>query len=404
MNNKQTKILLILWPSPSNSDLLLKKLEEIAIKMDDNWKIFALKGNLPKYTIDKLKLPCPSEFHSVKMFGSHKNVLFRFAYFLSCIVKGVHLVKRENIDVITQHDGHLEYGIAACIISRITHRKCLIRVNEDTLIPLIFFLKSSNFPLLKRNAFLRIIAFTYKAVERVFFKHVDWIVTQGPMDYQKIKLFTNKITFVPLWVDMKKFKRFDNEAIAHLKEKYVIPNDVKILLFVGRLHPEKGVPTLLKALKRVDDVKTLLLMVYSFSEYKAEYERLTERLGISKKTRFIGYVPNSELPGLYNIADVCILPSLREQWSNTIMESMACKTPIIATDVGANPYLVVDGETGFLIAPNDYESLARKIQFVFENPTLVRQITQTALNEIKVYDKDSIGELYKTVIRNLLKA
>jgi glycosyltransferase involved in cell wall biosynthesis len=381
----------------------LKKLAEIAIKMDDNWKIFALKGNLPKHSIDKLKLPCPSEFHSVNMFGSHKNVLFRFAYFLSCIVKGVNLVERENIDVITQHDGHLEYGIAAYIISRITHRKCLIRVNEDTLIPLIFFLKSSNFPLLKWNAFLRIITSTYRAIERVFFKHVDWIVTQGPMDYQKIKLYTNKITFVPLWVDMKKFKRFDDETIAYLKEKYVIPEDVKILLFVGRLHPEKGVPTLLKALKRVDDVKTLLLMVYSFSAYKAEYERLTERLGISKKIRFIGYVPNSELPSFYNIADVCILPSIREQWSNTIMESMACETPIIATAVGANPYLVVDGESGFLIPPNDYESLARKIQFVFENPTLVRQITQTALSEIKVYDEDRVGELYKTVIGNLLK-
>lgn len=404
MINKQTKILFILWPSPTNPDLLLKKLEEIAIKMDDNWKVFALKGNLPEQSIDKLKLSCPSEFHSVKMFGSHKNVLFRFAYFLSCIVKGVHLVKSENIDVITQHDGHLEYGIAAYIISRITYRKCLIRVNEDTLIPLTFFLKSSNIPLLKRATSLMIIASTYRAVERAFFKHVDWIITQGPMDYQKIKLFTNKITFVPLWVDMTRFKRFDDQTIMNLKEKYVTSQDVKILLFVGRLHPEKGVPTLLKALKRVNGVKTLLLMVYSFSEYKPEYERLTENLGISEKVRFIGYVPNNELPSFYNIADVCILPSIREQWSNTIMESMACETLIIATAVGANPYLVVDGESGFLIPPNDYESLARKLQFVFENPTLVRQITQVALSEIKAYDKNSVGELYKTVIGNLLRA
>ena len=402
MNNKQTKLLLILWPSPSNSDLLLKKLEEITIKMDANWKVFALKGNLPQDTIEQLKLHCPSEFHSVKMLGSHKNVLFRFAHFFTCIIKGVHLVKKENIDVITQHDGHLEYGIAAYIISRITHRKCLIRVNEDTLIPLIFFLKSSNLPLLKRNASLKIIDATYRAIELVFFKHVDWIVTQGPMDYQKIKKYTNKITFVPLWVDMKKFKRFDDERRTNLKEKYLVPAGAKILLFVGRLHPEKGVPTLLNAVKRVDNVNTLLLMVYSFSEYKAEYEKLTETLGISKKVRFIGYVPNNELPGFYNIADVCILPSIREQWSNTIMESMACETPIIATAVGANPYLVAEGQTGFLIQPNDYESLARKVEFVFENPPLVKQITRAALREIKAYD--NIGELYKTVIRNMLRA
>lgn len=382
----------------------MKKLEEIAVKMDDNWKIFALKGNLPKNSIDKIKLSCPSEFHSVNLFGSHKNILFRYLYFLSCIVKGVHLVKKENIDVITQHDGHLEYGIVAYIISRITHRKCLIRVNEDTLIPLIFFLKSSNIPLMKRNTLLKIIASTYRSIEGVFFKHVDWIVTHGPMDYQKIKLCTNKITFVPLWVDTKKFKRFDVATVANFKEKFVIPPDkMKILLFVGRLHPEKGVPTLLHALKRIDKFETLLMMIYSFSGYKKEYERLTASLGIRDKVRFIGYVPNSELPGFYNIADACILPSIREQWSNTIMESMACETPIIATNVGANPYLVVDGKSGFLIPPNNPESLARKVQFVFENPRIVKQITQTALSEIKAYDKDCIGELYKTVIMNLLE-
>jgi glycosyltransferase involved in cell wall biosynthesis len=338
------------------------------------------------------------------MFGSHKNVLFRFIYFLSCIVKGVHLVKGENIDVITQHDGHLEYGIVAYIISRITHRKCLIRVNEDTLIPLIFFLKSSSIPLIRRNTILNIIASAYRSIESFFFKHVDWIVTHGPMDYNKIKLYTNKITFVPLWVDMKKFKRFDDETIADLKNKFVIPKDVKILLFVGRLHPEKGVPTLLEALKKVDMFKTLLLMIYSFSAYKVEYARLTESLGISHKVRFIGYIPNNDLPGFYNVADACILPSIREQWSNTIMESMACETPIIATNVGANPYLVVDSKSGFLIPPNNPEFLARKIQFVFENPILLRQITQRALMEIEAYDKDRIGELYKTVVMNLLRS
>ncbi len=404
MVNKQTKILLILWPSPTNPDLLQKKLEEIAIKMDDNWKVFVLKGNLLRHAVDKLKLPCPSEFYSIKMFGSHKNILFRFTYFLSCIIAGVHLVKKENIDVITQHDGHLEYGIPAYIISRITHRKCLIRVNEDTLIPLIFFLKSSNFPLLTRDSFQKIISSTYRAIERIFFTRVDWIVTHGPMDYEKIKLCTNKITFVPLWVDIRKFKRFNNEAIARLKEKYAIPQDVKILLFVGRLHPEKGIPTLLNAMKRVQEANTLLLMIYSFSAYKMEYENISERLGISKRIRFVGYIPHGELPNFYNIADVCVLPSIREQWSNTIMESMACETPIIATNVGANPYLVEDGKSGFLIQPNDTENLARKINFIFGNPILVKEITQFALTEIMAYDVNNVGELYKTVIKNMIEA
>jgi glycosyltransferase involved in cell wall biosynthesis len=401
--DKLTKILLILPPMRLDPDLMTRKLNEITIKMDDNWKVFALKGNLSKYFIDRLRLPCPSEFHPVSMFGSRKSVVSRISYLLNCIVEGVRLVKKENIHVITQHDGHLEYGMVAYIVSRLTHRKCLIRVNEDTLIPLIFFLKFSGNFLFKSKTILKIVAFMYRRIEHVTFKHVDWIVTHGPMDYQEIKQVTDRITFVPLWVDIGKFKRLDGEAVRKLREKFATVKDVKILLFVGRLHPEKGVKTLFRALETIDNMKILLLMVYSFAEYKEEYEMLAEHLKISDKVRFLGYVPHDELPKYYCIADLCVLPSMREEWSNTIMEAMACMTPVIATAVGGNPYLITDGKSGFLVPPNDPLSLAQKIKFVLENPDFVRQVTETATNEIKKYDLNIVGESYKTVVTNLLK-
>ena len=198
-NNEPIKILLILGPFAGlHPDLTTKKLNEITIKMKQNWKVFAITS----YSLARARLPCLLEFHTVPMLGSPKSVLTRIAYLLSCIRKGVKLVKDENIHVITQHDGHLEYGMVAYIISRLTHRKCLIRINEDTLIPLIFFLKASGNHLFKGNIFLKSVAFIYRRIEHAFFKHVDWIVTHGPMDYQKIKGITNRIMFIPLWVDI----------------------------------------------------------------------------------------------------------------------------------------------------------------------------------------------------------
>jgi len=402
--DKLTKILLILGPMRSNPDLMTKKLNEITAKMDNNWKVFALKGNLSKHFTDRLRLTCQCEFHAVPTFGSPKSVVSRISYLLNCIVKGTRLVKEENIRVITQHDGHLEYGMVAYIVSRLTHRKCLIRINEDTLIPLIFFLKSSGNYLFKSKTILKIVAFIYRRIEHVFFKHVDWIVTHGPMDYQKIQLVTNRITFVPLWVDIGKFKRLDEDAVKKLREKFATTKDVKILLFVGRLHPEKGVKTLFKALEIIKNMKILLLMVYSFFEYKEEYEKLAEHLEISNKVRFLGYVPHDELAKYYSIADLCLLPSMREEWSNTIMEAMACQTPVVATEVGGNPYLIIEGKSGFLVPPNDPLSLAQKIKFVLENPNLAKHVTETAASEIKAYDKDKIGGLLKTVIKNLINA
>jgi len=145
-------------------------------------------------------------------------------------------------------------------------------------------------------------------------------------------------------------------------------------------------------------------MVYSYYQYKAEFEQLAKNLGISEKTSFLGYFNNEELPKLYNIADVYVLPSLREQWSNSIMESMACRTPVIATNVGANPYLIVDDKTGFLFSPNDSKLLSEKIRLILENPSLANRLAENALIEVKKYDKDAVGESYKRVISLLVRS
>lgn len=402
-NDKLVRILFIFGPYLSHPDLTSKKLNEVTVKMDKHWKLFGVTSHLPSNFIDRMDLPCSFELHTVPMLGSRKSIMPRIAYLFRCIPKGVKLVKKENIHVITQHDGHLEYGVVAYIVSRLTHRQCLIRVNEDTLIPLIFFLKASGNFLFRSKTVLKIVAFIYRRIEYVFFKHVDWIITHGPMDYRKIKEVTRRITFLPLWVDTEKFKPLNKEVTRKLRENFVPSKDVKIMLFVGRLHPEKGVKTLLKALKIIQNMEILLLMVYAVSEYKEEYERLIEQLKISEKVRFVGYISHDDLPKYYNIADLYVLLSMREEWSNTIMEAMACKTPVIATEVGGNPYLITERKTGFLVPPNDPWSFAKRIKFVLENPDLIRQVTETAANEIKKYDKDKIGELYKTVIKNLVK-
>jgi glycosyltransferase involved in cell wall biosynthesis len=397
-----TKILLILAPFdfllyPS---LMAKKLNEITLRMDNRWKIFAITA----YSSNRVKLPCQSEFHTVPIIGSPKNVITRIPYLLSCILEGVKLVKHENIHVITHHDGHLEYGMVAYIISRLTHRRCLIRVNEDTLIPFVFFLKRSGNYLFRSNSFLKLVALIYRKTERNFFRRVDWVVTHGPMDYEKIRKITDRITLVPLWIDTTKFKRVDGVTIGKLRKELGVAKEAKVLLFVGRLHPEKGLDTLFEALKIIKHKDILLLIIHSSVEYKEDYQTLAGQLGISDRIRFVGYILHDDMPKYYSLADAYVLPSVREEWSNTIMEAMACETPVIATDVGGNHYQVTEGKTGFLVPVHDPLTLAQKIQFVLENPNAAKQVASEAVYEIKKYDKDNIGDLYTTVVKNLIKS
>jgi glycosyltransferase involved in cell wall biosynthesis len=403
ISNKITRLMLILQPILPNPNLMSMKIEEISAGMDKDWKIIILSGLPSKYFIENFKLSCPYAINPVPLFGSSKSPFSRIIYLFSCGIKGVKVVKEQNISVITQHDGHIEYGIVAYFISRLTHRKCLIRVNEDTLIPLIYFLKSSGNRFFNSNLIINLVNLTYRKVEHTLLKRADWVTTHGPMDYEQIKQFNSKITFVPLSVDLTLFKRMDQETVAKFRLKFDPNGDKKILLFVGRLHPEKGVPTLFQALKLIENMPVFLVMIYSFSGYKKEYEKLAIELGISDKIAFVGYVPHEKLRDYYNSSDLCILPSLREEWSNTIMESMACQTPVVATNVGGNPYLIVDGKSGFLVPTNDPLSLAQKIKLSLENTQLSKQITDTAYKEIQSYSKDKIGDIYKKAVLNLIK-
>jgi glycosyltransferase involved in cell wall biosynthesis len=97
----------------------------------------------------------------------------------------------------------------------------------------------------------------------------------------------------------------------------------------------------------------------------AELKQYGETLGISKNLHFIG--GRKEIASLIALFDVAVLASLSEGFSNVILEYMASSKPVVATDVGGNPEIVVHGETGLLVPPADGDALARAILSILEN-------------------------------------
>jgi len=389
------------------SDLLIKKLNEITVELKESSKVYVL-GGYPKARSAPPDLPSPFELRMIRMKAFSRNPITMIMYLVFCIFEGIKLVKEEDIHVIMCYGGHVHLGLVAYIISRLTRRKCIVRVSADFLIPLYFLLKDSGSFFFENNLFLNVVSLIYRRLETFLFKHFDWIITQGPMDFIKVKKVTSKIIFIPLWVDLERFRPLDEEFVKRFKESLTDNDEVKILLFVGRLHPEKGVRTLLEAFRAVVESygrsKVLLILVgMGIANYMEEYKETAIRMEVADRTRFIGYVPHDELTKYYNIADLYILPSLREEWSNTIMEAMACKVPVIATKVGGNPYLVVEGKTGFLVPPKNPRRLAEEIMFVLDNTSLAKKMSENAILEIKEYSKDKIGKLHKSVILNVIK-
>ena len=110
--------------------------------------------------------------------------------------------------------------------------------------------------------------------------------------------------------------------------------------------------------------------------------QLTQELNIAARVHFAPWVASGEMPQFYNSLDILVVPSLtqpnwKEQFGRVIMEAMATGLPVISTDIGGIPEMVVQNETGFLVQPGDSVGLAGAIEKVSTDRRLVQRFGQT---------------------------
>lgn len=375
---------------------LQRLLEEVTYTLQDNLFLHLISNINIKFKEPRFA------YHSYSTnFKFVKKPIFFLMYFFSTIYAGTKIIKRRReIHIVGNASGHVYQGFIAYLISRLTGRKCLLRVNEDTVLSAELFFKQLR--TLNNQLLIKIILKILRKIEIFLFIHSDWIVTHGPMDYERIKRLTNKCSFIPLPIDTLKFKPILKNELSNLKKKIAGKN--KVILFIGRLAPIKRLEYLLFALKNIIKMfpNSVLLVIGSGPKEK-EYKNLARILEIEKNVKFMGYINHDNLPEYYNIADVYVLPSLREELSNTIMEAMACGVPVIATEVGGNPYLIEDGITGLLVSPKDIHMLSKKITFILKNPREASSISRKALKKIRKIAKIDVSEKYMMVLSKLVK-
>jgi teichuronic acid biosynthesis glycosyltransferase TuaC len=109
-----------------------------------------------------------------------------------------------------------------------------------------------------------------------------------------------------------------------------------------------------------------VLLIAGEGPERPDLERLTAELKLSDRVRFLGAVPHSELHGIYASADALVLASSREGWPNVLLESMACGTPVVASDVWGNPEVVSCPEAGVLMRQRNPEGVAAAVKQLFE--------------------------------------
>jgi D-inositol-3-phosphate glycosyltransferase len=170
-----------------------------------------------------------------------------------------------------------------------------------------------------------------------------------------------KIGIVPCGVNMELFRPV---PVAAARRELGLGSE-KVLLFVGRIDPLKGIDRLLQAVSLLPDHEALRLVIIGGDENsRSEVDRLrglAAGLGIAGSVTFQGLVKHERLPYYYSAADVCVVPSYHESFGLVGLESLACGTPVVASDVGDLRNIIRQGETGFVVPENTPAYLAGAI-------------------------------------------
>jgi glycosyltransferase involved in cell wall biosynthesis len=157
----------------------------------------------------------------------------------------------------------------------------------------------------------------------------------------------------------EKFKPLKEKEIFQIKEKYNLFKP--FVLYVGTIEPRKNIPTLLhafsKCLKKVRDVE--LILAGGLGWNYDEVFNTVKILNISDKVRFLGYIPDEDLPAIYNAAKVFVFPSYYEGFGLPPLEAMQCGTPVITSNVSSLPEVV--GKDGMMIDPSDENGFCRML-------------------------------------------
>ncbi len=198
-------------------------------------------------------------------------------------------------------------------------------------------------------------------------------------------------------IDLKKFT--PGKPDEHLRQRFNLPEGRPLALHVNRLHYEKRVDVLLDAAAKMSGNGHIAIVGTGPAE--ADLRAQAERLHLSDRVTFLGFVRDVDLLGLRRLADVFVIPSEADLQSLATMEAMACGLPVIAANSYALPELAHHQENGFVFQPGNSDELAHYLDFLLAEPALRAQMGARSLEIIAQHDRVNVLNQWEALYRRL---
>ena len=202
-----------------------------------------------------------------------------------------------------------------------------------------------------------------------------------------------KVSLVPCGVDLEVFRPLDQKSVR----SRLGLNGEKILLYVGRVEPIKGLDLLVETAAQMDSAEGVRMMVVG-ADVNGDREmdrvkQLAKERDLECKIDFVGQVDHDDLPLYYNAADVCVVPSYYESFGLVALESMACGTPVVATRVGGLSTIINHGRTGYLKSWRCPEAFANSVEMIISSDGLQQSMGEAARKRAEGMGWDNVASL-----------
>ncbi|HSN09824.1 MAG TPA: glycosyltransferase [Hanamia sp.] len=282
--------------------------------------------------------------------------------------------------------------------------KAVVGVNKKLKIPVIatnHFMPENVTVLVRGQRWKKLVEnFMWKDFSKVF-NEAKIVTTPTETGVQIIqKRLKVKAIAISSGIDLEKFNPHGD---THwIKEKYKLP-DKPVLLYVGRLDPEKHIEEILQAVAVAAKKVDFCFVVVGKGISKKNLEELAIELGIADRVIFTGFVPDEDLPYFYKLSRCFIIASIAELLSLVTLQAMASALPIIAVNAGALSELVIDKTNGYLYNEGDISTIAQFIGEIITNDELHKNMGKKSLEYIHQHDinktLESFEKLYQSYCR-----
>jgi glycosyltransferase involved in cell wall biosynthesis len=295
---------------------------------------------------------------------------------------------RENYDLVHVHSYRHFHTILAGFIGKLKNKPCILTTH------------SPFHPLHTRNLFSKIFVIMYDYFFKFFvdklFSKVITITTFENNYFGHLSM--RRIVTIPNGIDERIFKKIERSKYLRVMKKFGLNKKDKIILFVGRVHPTKGLEFLVKVLNEVkqNSLRVVIVGPIQDMEYFEKLNKIIKEHKLSDKVVFTGFITEEEKLTLYDISKIFFLPSIYEPFGIVILEAFARGKPVIAVDSDGPRFLINHGENGFLVKYGDAESASKYIRLLLGNRKLYKKIS---VNNIKKAKQFTWNKIVKKIIK-----